>query len=125
MQRQTRRDTAPELELRKAVWRRGLRYRIDVAPIQGTRRRADLVFRPARVAVYVDGCFWHSCPVHATSPKANREWWAEKLAANVQRDRDSDIRLGEAGWLVIRVWEHEDMNEAAARVERAVRSRHT
>lgn len=123
MQRQTRRDTAPELALRRAVWRRGLRYRVDVAPLKGTRRRADMVFRSARVAVYVDGCFWHRCPEHATSPRANSEWWAAKLATNVRRDRDTDARLAEAGWLVIRVWEHENMIEAAARIEEAVRAR--
>lgn len=123
MQRQTRRDTAPELALRRAVWRRGLRYRVDVAPLKGTRRRADLVFGSARVAVYVDGCFWHRCPEHGTSPKANSEWWADKLDTNVRRDRDTDQRLAEAGWLVIRVWEHEDMTEAATRIEEAVRAR--
>jgi DNA mismatch endonuclease (patch repair protein) len=73
--------------------------------------------------VYVDGCFWHRCPIHATSPKSNSAWWAEKLDANVRRDRDTDDRLGAAGWLVIRVWEHEDMEEAARWVEAAVRSR--
>lgn len=82
-----------------------------------------MVFRSARVAVYVDGCFWHRCPEHATSPRANSEWWADKLAANVRRDRDTDARLTEAGWLVIRVWEHEDATEAAARIEEAVRAR--
>src|SRR5215471_11565510 len=83
MQRQSRRDTVPELLLRRAVWRRGLRYRVDASPIHGTRRRADLVFPRAKVAVYVDGCFWHCCPQHATTPKANRGWWVEKLQANV------------------------------------------
>jgi DNA mismatch endonuclease (patch repair protein) len=81
------------------------------------------VFGPARVAVYVDGCFWHRCPQHATSPKANSSWWAEKLDANVRRDRDTDARLGHAGWLVIRVWEHEDMSEAAARIQQTVQAR--
>ena len=123
MQRQGRRDTAPELSLRRAVWRRGLRYRVDVAPIRGPRRRADLVFARAKVAVYVDGCFWHSCPKHATTPKANREWWIEKLGANVARDRDTDRRLNEAGWIALRIWEHEDPDTAAARVERVVRER--
>jgi DNA mismatch endonuclease (patch repair protein) len=123
MQRQARRDTAPELALRRAVWKRGLRYRIDVSPIRGARRRADLVFTRARVAVYVDGCFWHSCPHHATTPKANRSWWIEKLGANVARDRDTDHRLHEAGWLAVRIWEHEDPGTAAARVERVVRDR--
>jgi DNA mismatch endonuclease, patch repair protein len=115
MERQARRDTKPELALRRAVWRLGLRYRVDVAPLPG-RRRADLVFTRARVAVYVDGCFWHSCPTHATIPKANRDWWITKLAANVQRDRDTDQRLAKAGWTVIRVWEHEDVAVAAGRI---------
>src|SRR3954447_5164896 len=96
MEKQVRRDTKPELELRRAVWRLGLRYRVDIAPIPG-RRRADLVFTRAKVAVYVDGCFWHSCPTHATIPKANREWWVAKLDTNVRRDRDTDRRLAEAG----------------------------
>src|SRR3954447_26495843 len=96
MERQPRRDTRPELALRRAVWRLGLRYRVDIAPIPG-RRRADLVFTRARVAVYLDGCFWHSCPTHATIPKANREWWVAKLDTNVRRDRDTDRRLAEAG----------------------------
>jgi DNA mismatch endonuclease (patch repair protein) len=69
------------------------------------------------VAVFVDGCFWHSCPEHATYPKANQEWWAAKLAGNVARDRDTDARLGLAGWTVIRIWEHESAAEAADRIE--------
>lgn len=121
MQRQGRRDTAAELAIRREVWRRGLRYRIDVAPIPALRRRADLVFTRARVAVYVDGCFWHRCPTHATLPKANSQWWLEKLDANVRRDRDTDQRLAETGWLVIRIWEHEDAGSAADMIEAAVR----
>jgi len=85
------------------------------------RRRADLVFGPSQVAVFVDGCFWHSCPEHATVPKSNREWRRQKLAANVARDRDTDARLASAGWTVIRVWEHENMDDAAARVVAEVR----
>ena len=123
MQRQGRRDTVPELALRRAVWKRGLRYRVDVSPIRGARRRADLVFTRAKVAVYVDGCFWHSCPKHATTPKANRAWWIDKLDANVARDRDTDRRLHEADWIALRIWEHEDPDTAAARVERIVRER--
>jgi DNA mismatch endonuclease (patch repair protein) len=123
MQRQARRDTAPELALRRDLWRRDLRYRVDVAPIRGLRRRADMVFSRARVAVYVDGCYWHSCPDHATVPKANREWWVAKLEANVARDRDTDARLLAAGWEVVRVWEHESMEDAADRIEAVVRSR--
>jgi DNA mismatch endonuclease, patch repair protein len=120
MQRQGRRDTKPEMALRRALWARGLRYRVDRAPIPGMRRRADIVFGPAKVAVYVDGCFWHSCPEHATLPKNNREWWRAKLDANVRRDRDTDRRLGEAGWRVVRVWEHEETAVAFERVVRAL-----
>ncbi len=123
MVQQGRRDTKPEMDLRRALWRNGLRYRVDRSPLKGMRRRADLVFGPAKVAVYVDGCFWHSCPDHATIPKNNRDWWIEKLEANVRRDRDTDRQLEEAGWLGIRVWEHEDIEEAAERVSAAVRAR--
>jgi DNA mismatch endonuclease (patch repair protein) len=87
------------------------------------RRRADVVFSRRKVAVYVDGCFWHSCEIHATTPKANRDWWVEKLQKNVDRDRDTDRRLAAAGWTVVRVWEHEDMHEAADRIAELVRQR--
>ena len=113
MERQARRDTKPELALRRELWRRGLRYRIDVAPISGLRRRADVVFTRARVAVYVDGCYWHSCPDHATVPKANREWWVAKLAGNTARDRRADAVLRAGGWRVLRFWEHEDPDAVA------------
>lgn len=122
MRSQARRDTKPELALRRELWRRGLRYRVDRPPIPGMRRRADLVFTRQRVAVFVDGCFWHRCPEHSTIPKANRAWWTEKLDRNVARDRDTDRRLRDTGWVVVRVWEHEPTAEAADRVERAVRS---
>ncbi|MFD6860582.1 very short patch repair endonuclease [Rhodococcus sp. NPDC060086] len=117
MSRQRRRDTAPEMALRRELHRRGLRFFVDRAPITGMRRRADLVFPRRRVAVYVDGCFWHRCPLHATAPKNNAQWWDEKLAANVRRDRDTDARLTDAGWTVVRVWEHEDATTAADRVQ--------
>ena len=123
MRTQARRDTKPELALRCELWRRGLRYRVDRPPIAGMRRRADLVFPRQRVAVFVDGCFWHRCPEHSTNPKANREWWIEKLDRNVARDRDTNRQLVEAGWSVVRVWEHEPPTDAADRVEQAVRSR--
>lgn len=93
---------------------------MDRAPIRGQRRRADVVFPRLRVAVYVDGCFWHSCPQHATYPKNNAEWWADKLAANVARDRATDDALAAAGWQVIRIWEHEDPVAAAGRVAAAL-----
>jgi DNA mismatch endonuclease (patch repair protein) len=123
MERQVRRDTQPEIALRRACWRLGLRYRVDVAPIAGMRRRADMVFSRAKLAVYLDGCFWHSCPIHATTPKANREWWIAKLQENVLRDRDTDGRLEVHGWMVIRIWEHESSESAAATIAHAVRRR--
>lgn len=123
MERQNRRDTKPEMDLRRALWRKGLRYRVDRPPIKGMRRRADIVFGPARVAVYVDGCFWHSCPDHATIPKNNRAWWINKLDANVRRDCDTDRQLEEADWLVVRVWEHEDMETAAQNIADALLNR--
>ncbi|BCN41999.1 very short patch repair endonuclease [Prescottella equi] len=122
MRAQRRRDTAPEVALRRELHRRGARFFVDRAPLRGLRRRADLVFPRRRVAVYVDGCFWHSCPQHATSPKNNAQWWADKLAANVVRDRDTDTRLADAGWMVVRIWEHEDPTEAADRVQAALRA---
>ena len=101
MKKVPRRDTPAELALRKALFRAGLRYRVDYAPVETPRRRADVVFTKARVAVFVDGCFWHGCPAHATSPKANASWWREKLDGNVRRDRDTDNRLRAAGWTEI------------------------
>jgi DNA mismatch endonuclease (patch repair protein) len=122
MKYQRRRDTKAELALRSELWRRGLRYRVDVKLV-GRRRRVDIAFTRAMVAVFADGCFWHRCPDHASLPKANREWWRAKLDANQRRDRDTDRELRAAGWLVIRVWEHEDPVDAADRVEAAVRTR--
>jgi DNA mismatch endonuclease, patch repair protein len=113
-------DTAPELALRQAVHARGLRYRKHVAPIAGLRCKADLVFFRARVAVFVDGCFWHRCPDHGELPKANRDWWKAKLTRTWDRDRANDLALQAAGWTSVRVWEHEDPDEGAARVARAV-----
>jgi DNA mismatch endonuclease (patch repair protein) len=107
MQAVKRRDTKPELVLRSELHRRGLRFFVDRAPLPGIRRRADLVFPRKRVAVYVDGCFWHGCPIHGTWPKNNAAWWREKIETNQARDRDTDRRLEEAGWIVVRVWEHE------------------
>ena len=117
--RQRPRDTAPELALRRLLHARGLRYRVDVAPLPGLRRRADVVFTRARLAVFVDGCFWHRCPQHGTSPRNNADWWRDKLDRNVQRDRHTDRALHEAGWQVLRVWEHEPAEAAAEQVCRA------
>ena len=123
MSRQRRRDTAPELELRRALYRRGFRYRVN-RPLEGMpRRRADITFVGARTAVFVDGCFWHRCPFHATEPANNGAWWEQKLAANVLRDRDTDARLRAAGWTVLRFWEHEDAEASAEVIARVLEER--
>lgn len=123
MARQARRDTAPEVALRRELHRRGLRFRVGLRPLAALRSTADVAFTRARVAVYVDGCFWHSCPQHGTTPATNREWWEQKLEKNRLRDAATDAALGEAGWIVIRVWEHEEPAAAADRVQAAVLAR--
>ena len=122
MQRQARRDTKPEMALRHELHRLGLRYRVDRAVVPGVRRRADVIFTRARLAIFVDGCFWHGCPKHGTRPKANAEWWDSKLQANVARDRDTDARLIAAGWKVVRLWEHEDMRASALKIRSLIRT---
>lgn len=121
MQGNRRRDTSPEMAVRRLVHARGLRYRVDVRPLPDLNRRADLVFTRARVAVFIDGCFWHACPEHFTVAKTNPEFWATKARANRERDADTDRRLTDAGWSVVRIWEHEDATDAADRVAAAVR----
>ncbi|HEX5054170.1 MAG TPA: DNA mismatch endonuclease Vsr [Planctomycetota bacterium] len=123
MRNTPRRDNSVELALRREAFALGLRYRVDAPVLPGLRRRADLLFRSARVAVFVDGCFWHVCPRHASWPKANADWWRRKLKGNVERDRDTDRRLRREGWRVLRIWEHEDPVVAARKVLRAVRGR--
>lgn len=123
MSRLGQRDTAPERALRSELHRRGLRFRVHRAPVRGVRSRADLVFGPVKTAVYVDGCFWHSCPEHGTMPKSNASFWAQKLRRNAERDQEIARLLTDQGWAVLRIWEHEDMAEAADRVERVVRAR--
>ncbi|WP_366146409.1 very short patch repair endonuclease [uncultured Pseudokineococcus sp.] len=124
MRANRRRDTRCEVALRRELHRRGLRFVVDAAP-PGTnrRRRADVLLRGERVALFVDGCFWHSCPQHLHLPRANREWWRQKLASVVARDRDTDLGLQAAGWLPLRVWEHEPAQVAAARVLAVLRHR--
>jgi DNA mismatch endonuclease (patch repair protein) len=123
MAKVARRDTRPELELRRILHSRGWRYRVDAPPDPSLRGRADILFPRARVAVYVDGCFWHSCPQHGVLPKGNREWWRAKLKATVSRDRATEEALRERGWSVVRVWEHEDPELAADRVEAVLGNR--
>jgi DNA mismatch endonuclease, patch repair protein len=104
------------MALRRALHRRGLRYKLDSPIVPGTRRRrVDIVFPGSKVAVFVDGCFWHCCPEHGSQPANNTWYWQPKLARNVERDRAADAALAEAGWRVVRVWEHEPV-EAAVEV---------
>ena len=114
------RDTGLELTVRSLVHARGLRYFVGRRPLKNFRRTADLVFPRKRVAVFLDGCFWHQCPEHFQLPASNRVYWEPKIARNVERDRETDQRLAEAGWLVLRFWEHESPTDVARRIERAV-----
>ncbi len=124
MQNQRQKDTACELAVRRLLYSYGLRYRIDCRPEKGIPRRADIVVRPAKVAVFIDGCFWHGCPEHWKPPKRNETWWMNKIRINAVRDRETTLLLESAGWLVIRAWEHEEAESVAARVLAAVRERH-
>ncbi len=110
------RDTGPEMAVRRAVHALGLRYRVAARPIRGVRRSADLVFRRRRVAVFVDGCFWHGCPDHFVLPRTNVDYWTAKIDGNRARDAETDALLAGAGWTVIRVWEHEAPSQGADRV---------
>jgi DNA mismatch endonuclease (patch repair protein) len=110
------RDTAPEKALRFALFKKGLRYRVDAKPIKTLNRRSDIVFRSAKVAIFVDGCFWHGCPIHGTQAKANAEFWMNKIKQNQIRDEDTNKRLKKAGWRVIRVWEHENSEKASQKI---------
>ncbi len=123
MSRQKSRDTEIEVALRRTLHAAGLRYRVHRRPIKGVRREADIVFGPARVAVFVDGCFWHGCPAHATWPRRNAAFWRGKIEGNRARDQDTDARLAAAGWLSVRVWEHEEVGDAAARIAGLVAER--
>ena len=114
-----RRDTKPELALRSALHGMGLRFAVD-RKINGNRRRTDVVFPTERVAVYVDGCFWHGCPQHGTIPKQNRQWWIDKLDANRARDSATTEALTEEGWRVLRFWEHDQPLAAAGTVRDVV-----
>lgn len=123
MSRLGQRDTGPEIALRSELHGRGLRFRVDRTPVQGIRSRADVVFGPEKVAVYVDGCFWHCCPEHGSMPKANATFWERKLKRNRERDIETDRSLRERSWEVVRIWEHEEVAEAADRVEDVLRAR--
>lgn len=123
MRAQRTRDTRPETTLRRALHRRGLRYRVHQRPLPDLRRTVDVVFRPARVAVEVRGCFWHACEAHGTWPKANADWWARKLEGNRRRDEALAAALAEASWELVVVWEHDDPESAADLIALTVANR--
>lgn len=115
-----RKDTTPEIAIRRVLHARGLRYQVAY-PIPGQHRRSiDIAFTPSKVAVFVDGCFWHGCPDHGTRPRSNPDWWRTKLAAHAARDPDTNRVLAELGWTVLRFWEHEDPHAAASLISGAL-----
>ena len=124
MRANRRSDTTPEKRLRSALHSRGLRFRCGLRlDLDDLRVRPDIVFTRRRVAVFIDGCYWHGCPDHGTLPASNRDYWIAKFAGNRARDRRADVALAAAGWLVIRVWEHEDAELAADSIVKAISAR--
>lgn len=120
MSRQASRNTAPEVAVRKLLHASGYRYRLNERVPGMSRRTIDIAFTRAKVAVLIDGCFWHGCPTHATQPKANAEWWRQKLERNMARDRETTAHLESEGWKVLRFWEHESAEEVAGRIAATV-----
>src|SRR5437763_15673076 len=122
MKSQRQRDTAAEKLVRSLLHRSGFRFRVQY-PLPNLRRRADVAFPRLRVAVFIDGCFWHGCPEHGTWPKENASWWREKLERNQRRDRETNDRLRDAGWLVLRFWDHDDPETASSVVVQVLSER--
>ena len=126
MKAQKRVDTRPETLVRAALSELGITdYEVDARPVENLRRTADLVFHEERLAVFIDGCFWHGCPEHARETKSNTKWWKAKIDANKARDLDTTVKLESARWSVVRVWEHENPEEAAGRVQDALENGHS
>jgi len=121
MQGNRSRDTSPELEVRRRLHAAGLRFRVSYRPVPGLNRTADIVFTRQRIAVFIDGCYWHACPEHRTVARANAAYWSEKLARNVARDLDTTERLQDDRWTVLRFWEHEDPETVATTIAETVR----
>ncbi|MFI7360885.1 very short patch repair endonuclease [Streptomyces sp. NPDC050149] len=120
MSRQASRDTAPEVAVRKLLHASGYRYRLNERVPHMSRRTIDIAFTRAKVAVFLDGCFWHGCPDHATQPKSNAEWWRQKLDRNMARDAETTTHLVGQGWTVLRFWEHQPPTQVAERVAEVV-----
>ncbi|MDR3081669.1 MAG: very short patch repair endonuclease [Streptomyces sp.] len=123
MKNQASKDTAAELAVRKLLHAAGLRYVLEYKVPGMPRRRMDIAFTRVKIAVMIDGCFWHGCPQHATQPRANAEWWRRKLDRNMERDRETTAHLTAEGWTVLRFWEHEDPEDVSARIRAAVTER--
>ncbi|GAA3670117.1 very short patch repair endonuclease [Nocardioides ginsengisoli] len=121
MQGNRARDTRPEMAVRRLLHAMGLRYRVDARPLPDLNRRADIVFSKAKVAVFIDGCYWHGCPEHGTTARTNADYWGPKIQRNRDRDADTSQRLSEAGWTVARFWEHEPPGAVADAVSALVR----
>lgn len=117
------RNTQPELAVRRLIYARGLRYRVNFQPFEDYRRSADIVFTRDRVAIFIDGCFWHSCPLHGTTSKSNVAYWKAKLSRNVDRDCETTRIFEEHGWMVMRYWEHEDPHRVANAIAQEIAKR--
>ena len=120
MQSNRSRDTAPELAVRKLLHAAGFRYRVAARPIPSMRRTADILFTRAKLAVFIDGCYWHCCPTHYVEPKSHVEYWRPKIAGNIARDLDTTQRLVDQGWIVVRFWAHEPPDEVAESITRVL-----
>lgn len=123
MQANKSRGTSCEMSVRRLLHAQGLRYRVHRRPIPTLRRTADIVFGPARVAVFIDGCYWHGCPEHFAMPGRNRDYWEPKIQRNRERDRETTLLLEEAGWVVVRYWEHVPAGEVASAISEVVARR--
>ncbi|MCK8609312.1 very short patch repair endonuclease [Agromyces sp. C10] len=120
MQGNRGRDTSTEMRVRKALFASGYRYRVNYRPLPSLRRTADIAFTRAKLAVFIDGCFWHGCPLHFTQPKANAAYWTAKIQRNRERDRETNEVLEQAGWKVARYWEHEPVAEVTSSIRALV-----
>jgi DNA mismatch endonuclease (patch repair protein) len=120
MQGNKSKDTKPELAVRRLLHARGFRFRVGIRPVATIRRTADIVFTRSKIAVFVDGCFWHGCPVHYVPPKSNSEFWSAKLESNIARDAATTAALDEHGWVVLRFWEHSCLRDVVDRIGEVV-----